>query len=123
MIDRIGQEAVTIHLFIDKVQGHVFDRHGITHKEIHAVKKIVEKFLTHMKKSEYYPLCDKWAATYYNNILNHLDIKEDDDPAYLTWIQYQFHDFIHDVFPDYYTGQFSVKRGRFYKKVLERLLN
>lgn len=122
MIDQIGQEAVTIHLFIDEIQGRVFDHRVVTHKQLHAVRKAIEKFLGHMKKTEYYFLCDKWASTYYDNIMMHLDLKGD-DPAYLTWIQYQFHGFIMDVFPSYYTGQFKVKRGRFYKRVLERLLN
>jgi hypothetical protein len=126
-IDDIGRQAVTIHCFIDEVQGSAFDRYRtLTLKQVKIVKKVVNKFLRNMKKSEYYYLSSEaWGDSFYQNIVNHVDRhrKEDEkEPDYLTWIQYQFHSFIKEVFPSYYDGLFRVKKGRFYKKTLEMLL-
>lgn len=127
MIDNIGKQAVTIHVFIDKIQGTAFWHHEPTHKQVQVLKKIVNKFLRNMKNSEYYYLSsERYGDNYYQNIENHLDRKqkkEYQDPVYLTWIQYQFHSFICDVFPAFYDKMFRVKGyEKFYKSTLEILL-
>jgi hypothetical protein len=123
----IGKEAVTIHVFIDSIQGSAWDHQSFSYRQVKTVKKAVNKFLKHMKASEYYYLSsEKYADNYYQNILNHLDTKlgeGDKESDYLTWLQYQIHSFIKDVFPEYYDGFFRVKGyNKFYKKILQRLL-
>jgi len=128
MIDDIGKQAVTVHVFIDKIENDIaYNKYDIPHAKMRLVKKVINKFLKNMKNSEYYYLSDeKWGDNFYQTIVIHTDdtSEENDNTAtYLTWIQYQFHKFIKDVYPDYYDGIFRVKRyRRFYKQTLEKLL-
>ncbi len=128
MIDNIGKQAVTVHVFINDIQDSIeYNKHSIPHVKMRLVKKVINKFLRNMKNSDYYYLSDKkWSDNFYQTIVDHVDIKlekDGDTSEYLTWIQYQIHSFIQYVYPDYYDGVFRVKRySRFYKQTLEMLL-
>jgi len=128
MIDDIGKMAVTLHVYIDEIQGTYMDRnHGITVRQKKLIQKLVNKFLRYMKNTEYYYACDKRHATnYWEAIESHTNRQRKSDfdkSSYLTWIQYQIHRFIQDVYPTHYDGIFRVKGySRFYKRTLEKLM-
>lgn len=128
MIDDIGKQAVTLHVFIDKMQHNIeYSEFDIPHSQIKLVQKAVNKFLNNMEQTEYYFLSDKWGRTYHDYIQSHVDdLKEleDNTATYLTWIQFQIHSFIRDVFPSHLGDSFHRVRGyrNFYKRTLETLL-
>ena len=128
MIDEIGKQAITVHVFIDKIQhSNEYSEFDIPHTKMRIVKKVINTFLRNMKNSEYYYLSDeKWGDNFYDTIIRHVDDtteEKDNTSTYLTWIQYQFHRFIKEVFPQYYDTHHRIKRYKnFYKKTLETLL-
>jgi len=125
-VNKIGKQAVTIHVFSDSLQGNAFECKAVTYRQIKTVTKITNKFLRNMKNSKCYYFKNRFRETFYQTILDHLDKKQDDmykNSIHLTWLQYQIHSFITHIFPNYYDGINSVKGyKKFYKKTLEELL-
>lgn len=132
-IDDIGKMAITLHVYIEdrldyyEYRSNRYSQHNMPENAMRIIQRAVNKFLKQMKKSNYYYLCSEdYAENYFDRINRHMNRsrKEDDSTSvFLTWVMYQIHDFVRDVFPYYYDGIHNVKNyDSFYKSTLEKLL-
>lgn len=126
---QILKEALTVCLYIDEIQYQLeISPYSVHDKKIRLVRKVVEKFLTLMKKSGYDQVKDRWNKTYYERILDHLDCNRHEDSVaiYLTYIQMQFHDFCRHYLPKrmgYGNYRRDTKHVSYYKSTLRRLMD
>jgi|APSaa5957512535_1039671.scaffolds.fasta_scaffold12062_2 hypothetical protein len=121
--DAICKQAVTIHEFIDKKLEDDRLYYNLNKTKVKFIRKITRKFLKNIKGTNYETSKDRWNKTYVSNIEDHIDTKDDLYPTNLTWLQFQFHDFIHAHCQEYDPAirDNMPKIEKFYNQTLENL--
>lgn len=114
----IERQAITIWELIQRTI-RKYD-YSIPNTSIKLIQKVTEKFLQNVKNTKY-QVEDKWGVTFPDRIESHL-IQEDDDSdsVYLTWLQFQFHAFIHQFCPEH-DPEYIPNRQPYYNKMIEAL--
>lgn len=116
----IERQAITIWELIHKINGKY--RYSVPMLAVRTVRKAVKQFLKNIEGTKYEHSTDRFDELYKNRIKRHLKQQKDDsNNIYLTWLQFQFHAFIHEFCPQY-DPDYKDNRQPFYEKTIEVLL-
>ena len=116
-LTEIEMQAITIWELIFRIQRKY--EYSIPQTALRTVRKASRKFIKNATGTKY-DINDKWNVPYLDNIRRHLKEKDDMDTVYLTWIQFQFHSFIHRFCPEH-DPDIKENRQPFYDRVIGEL--
>ncbi len=125
-MDKICKEAITIHMYIDYVLKGEDEPpyYRVLTKRVDLVKRGTRKFLRDMKESKYGSKVRGGSGyTHHGVILHSLERdKDESNSMYLTWLQMQLHQFIHNFCQKYDPWDRDRKKAPFYTNILEYLI-
>jgi len=113
----IERQAITIWELIQRTL-RKYD-YSIPNIHMRTIKKCTRNFLKNANIPKY-NVEKHYDITYLHLIKSHLDNKEDFDSIYLTWLQFQFHQFIHRFCPEH-DPNYKDNRQPYYEKMIEVL--
>ena len=113
----IERQAITIWELIFRIERKY--TYSVPQTALRMVRKATRNFLKNAKGTKY-DIDDQWNDPYLERIERHLKQKDDVDTVYLTWLQFQFHDFIHKFCPEH-DPQNTENIQPFYENMIEGL--
>ena len=117
-LTEIEKQAITVWELIHRIERK--HHYSIPQTALRAVRKATKNFLKNARNTRY-DIKDQWNDPYLDRIERHLKQKDNDsDAVYLTWLQFQFHDFIHEFCQDHDPND-TENSQPYYAKMIEVL--